>query len=391
VATVDTALLNYIDKLFESIANDHSLRDDIKSQLLSLRIPVIHICSEDNHFFSDNTHPARLNLILLTYLGSNFPYSKNLVLITSRIVDDLIHSDNLSIDDFNRANAVLIKQCDMDMGLSSLYETIHNRTLLSTLNQIKQKPSKFKKDGNREYIRQIIITEMQQIISNNTLPKESHDLLLKLWPTLLHKIFLKHGENSREWSDSLKFYQRLIESIQPITSQQQLLVLKHDRVYLSQTILDLFTDYKLINQRSLNAVTNIVKIYTSRITSSGFSNPVLSKSKPFKNKPHPTISSIQQLKLADFSLEKLPDYVRPGQWFDLYTSNNTPLLRLKLSVIVLDEGKLIFVDHKGLKAMEKDALIFCDELDRGLSLKVSAYNNFKNTWNTLISKISNLG
>jgi hypothetical protein len=41
--------------------------------------------------------------------------------------------------------------------------------------------------------------------------------------------------------------------------------------------------------------------------------------------------------------------------------------------------------------MEKNITIFSQELADNRSSKITAYDNFRETWNTLISKISNFG
>ena len=84
----------------------------------------------------------------------------------------------------------------------------------------------------------------------------------------------------------------------------------------------------------------------------------------------------------------MPETVKVGEWYDLFTGEDCAANRLKLSLIIEDQGKLIFVDHRGIKGMVKDVDVFAEELSRCLSKPVNRPGpKFVDTWNGLIEKI----
>ena len=85
---------------------------------------------------------------------------------------------------------------------------------------------------------------------------------------------------------------------------------------------------------------------------------------------------------------RLPTYVKAGAWFEIYNGENAPLRRLKMSVILLETAKIVFVDHKGVKGIEKDAGIFAEELEANKSRIIADHSTFDNALGKVISMMA---
>ncbi len=82
---------------------------------------------------------------------------------------------------------------------------------------------------------------------------------------------------------------------------------------------------------------------------------------------------------------RLPTYVKPGVWFEIYNGEDHPVRRLKMSVILIETGKIVFVDRKGIKGIEKDAADFADELNNNKSRIIADHSTFDHALGKVIT------
>ena len=78
----------------------------------------------------------------------------------------------------------------------------------------------------------------------------------------------------------------------------------------------------------------------------------------------------------------------PGSWFEVYSEDTDSIRRLKLSVIIDDTAKLIFIDRMGLKVMEKDAGQFAEEIDLKKSQFIADHSIFNHALSNVIMSLS---
>ena len=84
----------------------------------------------------------------------------------------------------------------------------------------------------------------------------------------------------------------------------------------------------------------------------------------------------QQTKIAREKLAQLTSSTKPGAWYEIYNGEDKAVRRLKLSVILTDAAKLIFVNRKGVKVIEKDADDFAKELEENRSRLIADHSTF---------------
>jgi hypothetical protein len=113
---------------------------------------------------------------------------------------------------------------------------------------------------------------------------------------------------------------------------------------------------------------------------------------PAANDAHDDELRVTQLedvaRLAQEKLSQLPSMVHPGVWFEIYNGEDKVVRRLKLSVILTGIAKLVFVDRKGVKVIEKDAADFASELSSEKSRFIADHSTFEHALGQVIHSIA---
>ena len=84
----------------------------------------------------------------------------------------------------------------------------------------------------------------------------------------------------------------------------------------------------------------------------------------------------------------MPDFIKPNTWFEVFTDYSHPVRRLKLSVIMKDLAKLVFVDYMGNKVIEKDIEKFMTELRNDQSRQINDHSIFEYALSMVIISIA---
>ena len=73
---------------------------------------------------------------------------------------------------------------------------------------------------------------------------------------------------------------------------------------------------------------------------------------------------------------QLPSNIVPGMWFQIYNGEDKAQRRCKLSVVILEDQKLVFVNYQGEIIIEKDLREFLDEIADGKSKVIMGHSVF---------------
>ena len=365
-----TNSLEFIQNLFKSISDDSRIPYEIKPYLMGLKTPVIK-ASNDKRFCSDTLHPVRMALILLTKISASEKNTRELAINISKITDKLIHSVNITSDDFVKANI-------------SLISLINEREKDSLIKEYEEAEKKKGIKAEKYKFRQLVITELQEIISDNRIPILAHELTLKIWPQFMLKKCLEGGASGTKWIEAIDQFTKIIRFLQPIQDMAHWQTLNGSFESFVDSIDELLNSSDINKERigvNTEALRRAIRININQFK---IDNKLLF----VKSQKHEDTTDSKFDELVDNKLSILPASVKVGKWYDLYTAENCAANRLKLSLIVEEEGKLIFVDHRGIKGMVKDVDVFAEELSRYLSKPVrSDKPRFVDTWNELIDKI----
>ncbi len=377
---IDGRTVDFVEMIFGAFLRDQNISDVVKSLLLRLQIPVIKTSLIDTNFFYDSGHPARTLLDKIAHLGIGIENESNTVYQTMNLIlDQLLRSYDKNAISFRTA-------------LTSLQrlETIEHQKL-------KQNEDTTRKQIIQEHARQLILSELQYHTMNIKLPKPVQPLLLNNWSTYMFGCYLKFGKSSYEWQESIDILKIVTKSLSPVTSEKQWTSLKNNYQEIVHTVEEKISSTKQNKEKAFLAISNLKRHYEKSIKESEFfhedkievEEDASLKDSIYADKSKDAPSPVEKLeKTAGEKIAELPSSVKPGVWFKIFTDENHPPRRLKLSLITMENAKLVFVDRKGDRIIEKSADIFARELLNGKSQMLEDHSVFDHALSQVIAQIA---
>jgi len=377
---IDGRTIDFVEMIFGAFLRDQNISSAIKSLLLRLQIPVIKTSLIDNNFFYDNKHPARNLLDTIAHLGIGIEEENNTVYQTiNLILDQLLRSFDKNTVSFRTA-------------LTSLQrlKTIEHK-------QLKQNEDVTRNQIVKEHARQLVLSELQYHTMNIKLAKPIQPLLLNNWSTYMFACYLKFGKSSYEWQESIDILKIITKSLNPIHTREEWTSLKNNYQEIVTTVRTKLSTTKQNKEKSYMATANLKKHYENTIKNSDFfEEEALTededeslKDSVYADKSRDKPSPVEKKEQTSREIiAELPTYVKPGVWFKIYTGKDSPPRRLKLSLITLENAKLVFVDRKGTMVIEKDASKFTVELLNNQSHLLADHSVFDHALSQVISHIS---
>jgi len=394
VNQVDEKTIDFIEMLFDAIIEDTSISEPVTNLLLRLQIPVIKIAMLDKNFFADGEHPCRTTLNLIAHLGRGLA-SDNDALFTSltRVVESLLNDFDISNSSFETT----VKQL----------ESIEAQELQKTA----EKEKATQKVVLQNHAREVVLAEIQYHVMGKTLPKVAQNLILKNWSTLMFHRYIKFGKSSDTWHDAVTAVNKMIQLLQPIESSHaynklktekdtaldkfhnDLLDTKQNPVEVETEINNVFINFESMLENSqfnpANASSSTYFISVDENIGDGSNETVDLMAEPELDIEEEIIDPLlEQSNLAREKIAHLPQEVRPGVWFKVFNGEDSAARRVKLSVIIMEEAKLIFVDRVGIKVIEKDAETFTEELAADTSQIIADHSAFDHALGMVISSLS---
>ncbi|VAW68160.1 hypothetical protein MNBD_GAMMA08-1216, partial [hydrothermal vent metagenome] len=403
---VSEKTIDFIKLIFDAIIDEDSITDEIKTLLLSLQIPVIKAAMLDADFFVDDQHPARQLLDKIAEAGVGVSEHKDPVYIDiEKIVRKLLND----YDDDVVAFTVALDE------LKELTEEIYRVA--------RETEAKSQKMVKMAQAKSVVLQEIRKITIGKELPEGIRTLVLKVWPSMMFNHFLKNGKANDEWVELLIILQKIIESVQPIYSKEAL-----EELGLSNQDIVEATQNKLANCNKgkklvKQVITDLEATYEALMSTSDLSEdveknadePQVDANLTAESANNERVTEAETLSgevadedeealdlgssgalteealdpevIAKEKISKLPEGVAPGAWFIVYNGEDKPVRRLKLAVILVHDASMVFVDHLGNVVIEKDAGIFTDEVDKGLSGLIMQHSVFDHALHTALETI----
>ena len=400
VHQVSEKTIDFIKLIFDAIIDEDSITDEIKTLLLSLQIPVIKAAMLDGDFFVDDKHPARQLLDKIAEAGVGVSEHKDPVYIDiEKIVRKLLNDYKDDVVAFN----VALEE------LKELTEEIYRKA--------RETEAESQKTVKMAHAKSIVLQEIRKITIGKELPEGVRTLVLKIWPSMMFNHFLKNGKANDEWVELLMILQKIIESVQPISSKEEMEELgltnqdiieatrnklshcKKGKTVVDAVMLDLEATYE-----SIMSTTDIVdepEVDADQVTQETESEPSADAVTDTEAEPEEELELDQEEAqaeaepepeidpeiLAKGKISKLPEGVAPGAWFIVYNGEDKPVRRLKLAVILVHDASMVFVDHLGNVVIEKEADVFADEIEKGLSGIIMQHSVFDHALHSALETI----
>ncbi len=362
--------IDFIELVFDAIIEDEDISDTIKALLLRLQIPVIKASMIDQEFFIYDDHPARVLLDRIAEVGMGVNrHSDEVYMRLDKIVNQLISEYELDTKVFQDAlDKVNAFARDRDEAARIKEEEAQQQAL-------------------REHARNSVLRSLRSITAGKTLPEAVHALVLKRWPTLMFNHYLENGKDNNDWVQIIEVLRDVIDSVQPLKSAEDLayLIAEKDKL-LKRVNQQLSRTYK--SKKDIQkVVSGLIETYDEMIADANFQKEEVQtaekaiaetprKKEPVKQEP------------AHVPKTRLPSNIMPGMWFQISTGEgNNSTRRCKLSVIIVEDEKLIFVTHSGEVVAEKSFEEFTQELDKNISKVIMGHSVFDYALNSVITKL----
>ncbi|MCW8935815.1 MAG: DUF1631 domain-containing protein [Gammaproteobacteria bacterium] len=372
---IDGRTIDFVEMLFGAFLRDDNVSVAIKSLLLELQIPLIKVAMLDAQFFQNDKHAARRMLDMVAHLGIGIEDEENTLIKTIRLIIEQLQATFVqNLSSFNTALTALNRLMSIEKDKTGKQEEETQKAIL------------------KEHARQIVLNELQKNTYKKIIQKELKPLILKQWAALMFQRFIKYGKDSSQWNEIVTLLKHLVYSVQPIKTSEQWVLLNNDSGVLISDIEAQLNTTKLSPGGIDASICALKEIHANLIESSEF----------FLEEPDYTLSERSLNEIIEESIEdmpedegdpphiqisRLPNDVKQGVWFEIYNGDGCALRRVKLSVILFDEAKLIFVDRHGNMVIEKFANEFVDELNEGKSKIIADHSIFNHALGQIINSI----
>lgn len=381
---IDSRTIDFAEMIFGAFLRDKNISDAIKDLLLLLQIPIIKTALIDKKLFNNEKHPARYMLNSIAHIGIGIEDRNNTVYKTMQyIIEQLLQSFDRNIDVFNSARAAFDR-------LEKIETEKHDKTEKETRHLIKM-----------EYARQLVLKELQFYTLNIALPESIQPLILSHWSSLMYNRFMNHGKDSIEWREAVGILKLLVKSLRPIESKDDWIALRSIYKGIVNSIRSSLNNTHQNKEKVFMVTSNLNNYYTRKLADSSYFSeqtndekneaellniPELFNDKEFDDFGINPVD--KQAEQARELLDKKPDIIRVGNWFEVFTDYTHPLRRLKLSIIMQEQAKLIFVDYMGNKVIEKNLETFITELKNDQSRAINDHSIFEYALSMVIISIA---
>jgi len=360
--------IDFIELIFDAIIDDDEISDTIKALLLRLQIPIIKASMSDQEFFIYDDHPARLLLDTIADAGEGITdHTDEMYKQLDKIISTILGEYDLSTETFQNALNTLNAYIEEQETITRTKEEEEQKLLL------------------RKHARATVLRALRATTTGKVLPEEVHPLILKRWPTLMFNHYLAHGKENDEWINLVLTLRHIVESVQIIASAEQLTRLSFEK----DILFDKTENYLNASSNSKKDVKDIMTTYKetvqSHIDDANFTKEQVSIAEEIVSNAEP----VEELPIEEDTGDRpsIPPNVMPGMWFQVYMGEDHPPRRCKLSVILVEDANLMFVNHKGELLVEKSFDEFNEEVANDTTKMIMGHSAFDHAFKSVINRL----
>ena len=361
--------IDFIELIFDAIIEDEDISDAVKTLLLRLQIPIIKASMSDQEFFIYDDHPARALLDTIADVGVGVTDHKDeMYLLLDKTISSILGEYDLTTETFQNA-------------LDNLNTVIQEKEDLS-----RAKEEEEQKQLLRKHARATVLKALRATTTGKALPEAVHPLILKRWPTLMFNHYLSNGKENNAWVNLVLTLRHIVESVQPIITATDLTKLIAEKDELFETT----EDYLNISSNSKKDVQNIMAAYREtlqeHIDDANFSEEEVSVAEEVISNAEPVEEAPIEEEIADKT--PMPSNIMPGMWFQVYMGEDNVPRRCKLSVIIVEDENLMFVNHKGELITEKSFDEFNNEVANETTKMIMGHSAFDHAFKSVINRLN---
>jgi len=388
VSQVDEKTIDLIEMLFNAIIDDDSIPKLVTNLLLRLQIPVIKVAMIDENFITSGDHPCKTTLNIIAHLGRGISSQQDELFVDlESIIDNILNEFDVDLSSFENAVDALEIIEDKELDKAAQTERQTQKAVLQA------------------HAREMVLLELQHHVKNKTLAKPAQKLILRNWSTLMFHRYIKFGKDSDEWRQASTSIKQLIHLLQPIESPQAYYTVEHEKDETLDYIQNSLLDTRQNPVEVETEINNVYNIIDNALSTSKFNPAITPEDDTYFSSVNADIELDamddpiidledeidplqEQARIAREKIAGLASDIRPGAWFKVFNGDDSPARRAKLSVIVMEEAKLVFVDRVGVKVIEKDAAIFNEEINTEKSSFLADHSAFDHALGVVINSLS---
>ncbi len=360
--------IDFIELIFDAIIDDENISDAIKALLLRLQIPVIKASMSDQEFFIYDDHPARVLLDTIADVGVGITeHTDEMYLQLDKVISSILGEYDLSTETFQTALDNLNAYIEGQEAITRSKEEEEQKILL------------------RKHARVTVLKALRATTTGKILPEAVHPLILKRWPTLMFNHYLLNGKENDEWIDLVMTLRRIVDSVQAVTSAEHLIKLKFEKDLL------FYKTEKYLNtsSKSKKDVQNIMDLYKEtvqdNIDDANFTKEQVNVAKETVAKEEP----VEEAPIEEDTGDRpaIPPNIMPGMWFQVHMGEGNQPRRCKLSVILVEDASLMFVNYKGELLVEKSFDEFNEEVANDKTTMIMGHSAFDHAFKAVINRL----
>ncbi len=369
VNQLESMTIELVAMLFDFIFETKDLPDGIKALLARLQIPVLKAAMLDGAFFAKKNHPSRLLVNALAEaglgwspaMGTNDPLYLHIDAIVHRILDGF--SDDLAI--FEEAREKLQKflaeeekAAEANIESTALEIDEHDRT---------------------EVASSVAKAEIERRIEMYPVPQFLASFLRAHWSRTLEDVYLKQGQESESWEQSIAMLEDLVWSVQPKRTRE-------DRQHLVALLPSLLKRLSVVMQDFDEApgqreqfMANLVEAHAASVKPAATTAALATASVVEQAKAEAEVAKaagdeataakaeeraaamtqaepapVEALEVIDDEFLEIAKGLERGTWIE-FESEEGQLAFAKLAWISPLRGTYLFTNRQGLKALSMTA------------------------------------
>jgi hypothetical protein len=366
---LESMTIELVAMLFDFIFETKDLPDGIKALLARLQIPVLKAAMLDGAFFAKKNHPSRLLVNALAdagrgwspAMGTDDPLYQHIDALVHRILDGF--TDNLAI--FDEVREKLEKFLAEE-------EKAAEANIQSTAEEINQ-------TDRREMATAVAHAEVERRIQMYPVPNFLATFLRAQWAPTLEDVYLKHGEESDTWEQSIAMLEDLVWSVQPKRTRDDrkhlVALLPSLLKRLSQALLDIAA----ASEERERFMANLVEAHAASVKPAAASAAlataaVVEQAKAEAEQAHAAgdeekaqkaeelaaamtqaePAPVEEEEVIDDQYLEIAQSLERGTWIE-FEADDGQLAFAKLAWISPLRGTYLFTNRQGLKALSMNA------------------------------------
>lgn len=404
VSSADEDTIDLVGMLFEFILQDRNLPSEIQALVGRLQIPYLKIAILDKHLFAQKSHPARRLLDAVAEAGKTWSAESD--------VDNKVH------DRIKAVVETVLTEFDDDLAvieheLASFEQFLHQHRRRAELAEQRaaevtrgrEKLHTARRDAAREILLRIGNRELAPVI---------HNVLSRPWANYLVLTELRHGSDSDEWKNALRFADEFVWSSLPKNTDAEktrlraLLpqlekALRHGLGTVAyhegdvRTLMQELSQFyqRLINGESfeLKTAQEVIATNAASDTSTAPGNGMATSEASAQSPVEEVVMGSRTIEPESSTSEDIEDesleaarQMTVGTWIEFIDESGNRE-RAKLSWISPISAKYLFVNRRGLKVCDKTVAVLASELRRGAAILLEEVPLFDRALDAIVERL----